>query len=158
MAEAGPPDEAAALAAARRHFPDCRMVGAPLRLWRARPAAEAGMLELAHPAAGWAFIAWNGRAEPIGLVELHADGREVAHRGAAARPWLRHALHLALAQVSLPDLHAAYLIAFEAPGEDLGRAMVADFLHYEVVVPLQDGAAAMPGTEFAAWLHRHGPR
>ena len=146
------PGEAEALAAARRHFPGCVMVGAPLRLWRQRPSAtEPGVLEVVQPALGWAVVAWGDRAVPLGVVELHADGTGRA-LDAAGRPWLAHAIHLALAQFALPDLHAAYLAALDEAGVE--RAFVADFLRHELVVPLAEGAGVMPGEEFAAWLCR----
>lgn len=154
MTTAPPPEEAEALAAARALFgEDCAMVGEPLRLWRHRPsAAQAGLLEVVSPALGWAFIAWGPRGRVLGLLELHADGTRRA-LAVAAHPWLAHGLHLALAQMALPDLHAAHVAAFDAPpGTAMDRAIVADFLHHELVVPLAEGAGAAPGEEFAAWL------
>jgi hypothetical protein len=148
-----PPTEAEALAAARAAFPGCVTVGEAIRLWRQRPSAERpGLLEVVRPALGWAFVAWGARAAPLGIVELHAGGggRALAVEG---RPWLMHAIHLALAQLALPDLHAAYLVALEArPGTGMDRAFVADFLHHELVVPLAEGAGVTPGEEFAAWV------
>jgi hypothetical protein len=152
------PSPEALLDAARRHFPDCRLVGRPLRLWRQRPSAEQeGLLDLVHPAAGWVAVAWDGHAEPLGLLEIHADGTEVAHR-TAEKPWLPHALHLALAQLHLPELHAAYAVAVDAPGTGLERAVVADLLHCELVVPLQDGAQVLDGMDFASLVWRHARR
>ncbi len=153
-----PPEEAILLDAARRHLPDCRMVGPPLRLWRQRPSAtEAGMLDLVAPALGWVAVAWGPRAAPLGLIERHDDGATRARR-TAEHPWLPHALHLALAQMALPEVHAAYAVAFDAPGTGLDRAIVVDLLLTELVVPLQPGTEVLAGPEFAAWLWRHARR
>lgn len=152
MAEA-PPDPASWLAVAARLLPGAALVGAPFRIWRQRPAAEPGLLDIATPAAGWACIAWSGEAAPLGLLEMHADGggRTLA---TAEHPWLAHALLLGLAQASLPHAESHYLSAFDIPGAGADRALVIDFLDHEVVVPLQPGAEVMHGLEFAAWLHR----
>jgi hypothetical protein len=153
-----PPDETALLEAARRHLPGCRMVGMPLRLWRQRPSAkEDGLLDLVQPALGWAVIAWGARGEPLGLLELHADGVERA-LSAADLPWLTRALHLALAELCHPELHAGYVVAFDAPGTGVERAVIADLLLHELVVPLQEGAQVLDGPDFAAWLQAHGAR
>lgn len=153
-----PPSEAALLDAARRHWPACRAVGTPLRLWRQIPSAtEEGLLDLVQPALGWAAIAWGGRGEPLGLVEMHAAGAPRALR-TAEHPWLPRALHLASAQLCHPDLHAGYVTAFDAPGTGMDRAIVADLLLHELVVPLQEGTEVLDGPEFAAWLWARAAR
>ncbi|MBX9697826.1 MAG: hypothetical protein K2X74_00260, partial [Acetobacteraceae bacterium] len=145
------PDAAAALALARRHLPDAVLVGAPLRIWRQRPAAEAGMLDIVTPAEGWAFIAFGAAAEPLGLMELR--GEESHALAVAEHPWLAHALLLGLAQAALPIAEGCYLGAFSVAGAAADRALVADCLDHELVVPLHPGAEVMHGLEFAAWLH-----
>jgi hypothetical protein len=150
MADA--PDPGAALAIARRHFAGTALLGPPLRIWRQRLAAGSGMLEVETPALGWAFIAFGPTAAPLGLLELHADGsaRAIA---VAAHPWLAHALLLGLAQGHLPHAESSYLSAFSVPGAETNRALVADCLDHEMVVPLHPAAEVMHGLEFAGWLH-----
>lgn len=150
MAEA--PDPAAVLAQARRHFDGVALLGAAMRIWRQRPAAEAGMLDIVTPAEGWAFIVFGAAAAPLGLLELHADGGSRA-LAVADHPWLAHALLLGLAQAALPGAENCYLGAFSAPGAGVDRAIIADCLDHELVVPLHPGAEVMHGLEFAAWLH-----
>lgn len=150
MAE--PPDPATALARAQRHFAGVALLGAAMRIWRQRPAAEAGMLDIATPAEGWAFIAFGAAAQPLGLLELHADGGTRA-LAVADHPWLAHALLLGLAQAALPIAESRYLGAFAVPGTGCDRAIIADCLDHELVVPLHAGAEVMHGLEFAAWLH-----
>lgn len=156
MAEPAAPDAATALALARRHFPGTALVGAAIRIWRQRPAAEPGMLEVVPPAEGWAFIAFGPTAAPLGLLELRAGDGGAASRAlsAAEHPWLPHALLLGLALASLPHAETHYLSAFDLPGAGTDRALVADLLDHELVVPLHPGAEVMHGLEFAAWLHR----
>lgn len=154
MAEA-PPDAAALLQAARRLLPGTALVGAPFRIWRQCPAAEPGLLDLVTPAEGWACIAWCAAARPLGLLEFRAAGGAAA-MPVAEHPWLAHALLLGLAQASLPHAEAHYLALFEAPGAGADRALVADCLDHELVVPLMPGTEVMHGLEFAAWLHRLG--
>jgi len=151
MAEAAP-DAATLLAAARRLLPGTALVGAPFRIWRQHPAAEPPLLDLVAPAEGWACVAWSGAAAPLGLLELRADS--VTAMATAEHPWLAHALLLGLAQASLPHAEGHYLGVFDAPGAGADRALVADCLDHELVVPLQPGAEVMHGLEFAAWLHR----
>lgn len=150
MADA--PERSTALALARRHFADAALLGRPLRIWRQRLAAEPGMLEVETPALGWAFIAYDALAVPLGLLELHADGTA---RGSAVAdyPWLAHALLLGVAQTHLPHAEGCYLSAFAVPGAEADRAIVADCLDHEMVVPLHPAAEVMHGLEFAGWLH-----
>lgn len=150
MAE--PPDPATVLDLARRHLGAVVLLGPPLRIWRQRLAEEAGMLEIETPALGWAFIGFGAAAAPLGLLELHADGsaRAVA---VAEHPWLAHALLLGLAQAHLPHAEGCYLGAFAVPGAEADRALVADCLDHEMVVPLHPAAEVMHGLEFAGWLH-----
>lgn len=150
MAEA--PDPAAVLEIARRYLGTVALLGAPLRIWRQRLAAEPGMLEIETPALGWAFIAFGPAAAPLGLLELHADGGARA-LAVAEHPWLAHALLLGLAQTHLPHAEGSYLSAFAVPGAEADRALVADCLDHEMVVPLHPAAEAMHGLEFAGWLH-----
>jgi hypothetical protein len=150
MAEA--PDAAAALALARGRFPGAALLGRPLRIWRQRLAAEPGLLEVETPALGWAHVVHDAAAAPLGLLELHADGTARA-MAVAEHPWLAHALLLGLAQAHLPHAEGCYLSAFSIPGAGADRALVADCLDHEMVVPLHPAAEAMHGLEFAGWLH-----
>jgi hypothetical protein len=153
VAEGGE-ERGAASEAARRHFATVALLGPGLRVRRLRASAEGGLLEF-QDGIGWAFIAWDARVLPLGLIECDAAGRGRI-LSAASEPWLAHALLLGLAQASLPQAEFAYLAAFDAPEAGCDRALVADCLDHELVVPLCPGAEVMHGLEFAAWLGRRG--